>query len=385
MADSVLKRASRTKVAFGEVVRLSRTRSNNPAADGLQRYVGLSHLSPGDPKIRRWGEVADGTTFTNVFRPGQVLFGKRRPYLRKVAVTDFGGVCSGDIYVLEPRDPDALLPELLPFVCQTDTFFAHAISTSAGSLSPRTNWKSLSEYEFALPTLREQRRIAAVLTRVARAEEAIRSAVEVTRSLRAAHLDRFFRSRMQRALPLREAADIVAGSTPSKAKGELWGGGRPWASGKDLKTRYLDGTEKTLTAQGWKLATIVPRGSTLVIVRGMILAHSFPVSRCNRDTAINQDLRGLISRDQLHPHYLFLWAEWAGRWLLRRTSISSHGTKRIEGEVLGRAPVPIATPREQKTLRSEGNAIAEGEGLLRDRAAELRALKYSLISTALGT
>ena len=113
-------------------------------SDGFERYVGLEHLDPGDLKIRRWGNVSDGTTFTNVFRAGQVLFGKRRAYQRKVAVADFDGVCSGDIYVFEPKN-EHLLPELLPFICQTDGFFEHAVGTSAGSLSPRTNWDSLAD------------------------------------------------------------------------------------------------------------------------------------------------------------------------------------------------------------------------------------------------
>ena len=151
-----------TCVGFGDVVRLCRARSSNPAEDGFDRYVGLDHLEPGDLKIRRWGNFGDGTTFTNIFRVGQVLFGKRRAYQRKLAVANFDGVCSGDIYVFEPKN-DHLLPELLPFICQTDRFFEHAISTSAGSLSPRTNWESLASYEFALPPLDEQRRIAEVL------------------------------------------------------------------------------------------------------------------------------------------------------------------------------------------------------------------------------
>jgi type I restriction enzyme S subunit len=151
-----------TTVALGDVVKLNKGRARDPLSEGLDRYVGLEHLEPGDLKIRRWGNVADGTTFTNVFRPGHVLFGKRRAYQRKVAVADFSGVCSGDIYVLTPKD-DRLLPELLPFLCQTDSFFDHAVGTSAGSLSPRTNWKSLASYEFALPPLDEQERIAGVL------------------------------------------------------------------------------------------------------------------------------------------------------------------------------------------------------------------------------
>lgn len=170
------------RVKFGDVVRLSKARSQNPLADGLERYVGLEHLEPGDLRIRSWGNVADGTTFTNRFEPGQVLFGKRRAYQRKVAVADFAGVCSGDIYVLESKDAGVLLPELLPFICQTDAFFEHAVGTSAGSLSPRTNWTSLAKFEFALPSLSVQRECVALL----QAAEAVR--IELSNAFDAAWL-----------------------------------------------------------------------------------------------------------------------------------------------------------------------------------------------------
>lgn len=172
------------EVKFGDVVQLSKSRSQDPLADGIERYVGLEHLEPGDLRIRSWGNVADGVTFTSVFQPGQVLFGKRRAYQRKVAVADFSGVCSGDIYVLESKDSKILLPELLPFICQTDAFFDHAVGTSAGSLSPRTNWQSLSEYVLLLPPIQEQE---AVLTKLQAAESltsSLRSAVEDLSRLR---------------------------------------------------------------------------------------------------------------------------------------------------------------------------------------------------------
>lgn len=152
------------RVKFGDVVRLSKARSQDPLADGIERYVGLEHLEPGDLRIRSWGSIADGVTFTSVFQPGQVLFGKRRAYQRKVAVADFTGVCSGDIYVLETKDAQVLLPELLPFICQTDAFFDHAVGTSAGSLSPRTNWTSLADFEFVLPPIDEQQSAIALLS-----------------------------------------------------------------------------------------------------------------------------------------------------------------------------------------------------------------------------
>jgi type I restriction enzyme, S subunit len=172
-------------VKFGDVVRLSKAKSKDPLADGIERYVGLEHLAPGDLRIRSWGSVADGVTFTSLFQPGQVLFGKRRAYQRKVAVADFSGVCSGDIYVLETKDEKVLLPALLPFICQTDAFFEHAVGTSAGSLSPRTNWTSLADFEFALPSVTEQAALIDVLLAAeATIEEQVKAVdiVSVTRS-----------------------------------------------------------------------------------------------------------------------------------------------------------------------------------------------------------
>lgn len=163
MSTAIQLRPGWRKVKFGDVVQLSKARCADPLAEGVERYVGLEHLEPGDLRIRRWGNVADGVTFTTLFKPGQVLFGKRRAYQRKVAVADFAGVCSGDIYVLKSHDADVLLPELLPFICQTDAFFEHAVGTSAGSLSPRTNWTSLADFELLLPPMSEQRNITDVL------------------------------------------------------------------------------------------------------------------------------------------------------------------------------------------------------------------------------
>ena len=149
-------------VNFGDVVE-NCNETCEPAEAGLERFVGMEHLEPGSLHVRSWGNVADGTTFTRRCRPGQVLFGKRRAYQRKVAVAEFEAVVSGDIYVLAPKDTQRLLPELLPFLCLSERFFQHAVGTSAGSLSPRTNWSSLASFEFDLPPLDKQRRIAEIL------------------------------------------------------------------------------------------------------------------------------------------------------------------------------------------------------------------------------
>lgn len=203
-----------TRVAFGDVVRRSTERSSNFEAVGVDRYVGLEHLDPGDLGIRRWGDVGGGTTFTSIFRPGHVLFGKRRAYLRKVAVPDFSGVCSGDIYVLEPRDKDYLLPQLLPFICQTNAFFEHAIGTSAGSLSPRTNWQSLATYEFALPPPDEQRRISEAAISAGALSEALLSLLAAAVTTHAAMLSSLESSSECKAVRL---ASLLSAIVPGRS------------------------------------------------------------------------------------------------------------------------------------------------------------------------
>jgi hypothetical protein len=149
-------------VRFGEVVRNVDVSERQPLDQGLERFVGLEHLDTESLHIKRWGLIEEGTSFTRKFVRGQVLFGKRRAYQRKAAVAEFDGICSGDILVFEPKGDD-LLPELLPFIIQSDGFFEHALGTSAGSLSPRTKWSDLARYAFALPPKDEQRRIAYIL------------------------------------------------------------------------------------------------------------------------------------------------------------------------------------------------------------------------------
>lgn len=157
-----MDRSQWKRVRFGDVVRCVDKSCRNPQAEGLTRVVGLEHLDPGELKITRWADVADGTSFTRTFRAGQVLFGKRRAYQRKAAVADFDGICSGDILVFEAYSQH-LSSELLPYVVQCKPFFNHAVGTSAGSLSPRTKWSELSSWQFALPPTDVQARLVALL------------------------------------------------------------------------------------------------------------------------------------------------------------------------------------------------------------------------------
>lgn len=162
-----LEKSHWKRVAFGDVVRNVNETVRDLEAAGIDRVIAMEHMDPGELKISRWGSTEDGTTFTRRVKPGQTLFGKRRAYQRKVAYAEFDAICSGDIYTFE-ADETQLRGDLLPFLVQSDGFFEHALGTSAGSLSPRTNWRDLKDFEFDLPPLDEQKLIADLLWSVER-------------------------------------------------------------------------------------------------------------------------------------------------------------------------------------------------------------------------
>ena len=149
-------------VKLGEVA--IESRESLKEKDKSLPVVGLEHIIPEQINLTEW-DIGAENTFTKTFEKGDILFGRRRAYLKKAAVAPCKGICSGDITVIRAKE-DKILPELLPFVIQNDIFFDYAVGKSAGSLSPRVKWEHLANYEFNLPELEEQKKLAEVLWQI---------------------------------------------------------------------------------------------------------------------------------------------------------------------------------------------------------------------------
>ncbi|SDF86950.1 type I restriction enzyme, S subunit [Paenibacillus sp. cl6col] len=148
-----------SKVLLGDVAK-ERRETCKGSKEGYP-IVGLEHLTPEEITLTAWDKGKENT-FSKLFREGDILFGRRRAYLKKAAVAPFDGICSGDITVIESI-PERILPELLPFIIQNDALFDFAVGKSAGSLSPRVKWENLKNYEFELPDMDKQRELAKIL------------------------------------------------------------------------------------------------------------------------------------------------------------------------------------------------------------------------------
>ncbi|MCX5815971.1 MAG: restriction endonuclease subunit S [Proteobacteria bacterium] len=146
---------------FEDITDCIEEHDKKPLKSGITRFVGLEFIEAENFNLQGFGDIEKGTTFTKRFSKGDVLFGKRRAYLKKVAVADFDGICSSDILVFR-ANKTKMLPELLPYYVSSETFINHAVSTSAGSLSPRTKWNDLSVLEVSIPDLKAQEKIVEV-------------------------------------------------------------------------------------------------------------------------------------------------------------------------------------------------------------------------------
>jgi restriction endonuclease S subunit len=134
----------------------------SPSKTDSDVYVGLEHLDPKTIHLRTWGHPSDVEGDKLKFKKGDVIFGRRRAYQRKLAVAEFDGICSAHAMVVRAK-PKMILPEFLPFFLLSDMFMERAIEISVGSLSPTINWKTLKEQEFLLPPVEKQKRLAEIL------------------------------------------------------------------------------------------------------------------------------------------------------------------------------------------------------------------------------
>lgn len=145
-------------------------RIDNPSESGMEHYVGLEHLDADSLKIRRWGTPDDVEATKLMFKKGDIIFGRRRAYQRKLGVAEFDGICSAHAMVLRAK-PEVVLPVFLPFFMQSDLFMKRAVEISVGSLSPTINWKTMAIQEFALPPIDEQVRLVDLLQAIERTTE----------------------------------------------------------------------------------------------------------------------------------------------------------------------------------------------------------------------
>ena len=172
-------------VKFGNIVRdvkINVDRSNNP----YKHYIAGDHMDSEDLTIHRHGDFATddvGPAFTRIFKPGQILYGSRRTYLKKIAVADFSGICANTTFVLESKNETVFLTRLLPFIMLSESFTRWSIAHSKGSTNPYVLFSDLADYEFDLPPIEEQRMLADKLWAAYRLRDSYKKLLTATQEM----------------------------------------------------------------------------------------------------------------------------------------------------------------------------------------------------------
>ena len=271
--------------------------------------VGLEHLIPQEIKFTGY-DVDTENTFTKAFKKGQILFGRRRAYLKKAAIADFDGICSGDITVIEAI-PGKVDPLLLPFIIQNDKFFDYAVSRSAGGLSPRVKWEHLKDYEFDLPSIDEQRILADKLWAAYRLKESYKKLLTATQEMVKSQFIEMFGDPMTNSKgwveygKINQYAQIVLGSTPNSKEASYWDGDIKWITPAEMteESYYIYDTDRHITEDGVKSASL-----TLLPYRSVLFSTRAPIGKVGlvgSPMYCNQGFKNFICGDKLNPVYLY--------------------------------------------------------------------------------
>lgn len=219
--------------------------------------------------------------------------------------------------------------------------------------------KDVAGLELVLPALAEQRRIADLLSRAEGIVRLRRQAQQKAAALIPAIFVNMFgdpttNPREWPTKPLRDLVEFQSGGTPSKARDDYWQGDVPWVSPKDMKRMALyDAIDHVnslvLSETSLKL---VPRESVLIVVRGMILAHTVPVAEARVPLTVNQDIKAMVSKGEINSTYLLRMLQVCHDRLLAQVTTAAHGTKKLDTERLAEMVIPVPPMALQQAFDS---------------------------------
>lgn len=283
--------------------------SNKGDKTGI-RIVGLEHLTPSNVTLSSWSEDTENT-FTKEFSKGDVLFGRRRAYLKKAAVAPFDGICSGDITVIRAIE-DKVDPDLLPFIIQNDFLFDFAVGKSAGSLSPRVKWTHLKEFAIELPLMPEQSKLAETLWSINETKNAYEDLINKTDELVKSQFIEMFGDieNNQKGYPIKqidEFSDLFAGATPSTKVSAYWKNGTiPWMSSGEVHMGRVTSTEKKISQLGYdKCSTkMVPLHTVVIALAGQGKTRG-TVAVTEIELCTNQSLCAMVTDETVLSDYLY--------------------------------------------------------------------------------
>ncbi|MFJ2566538.1 restriction endonuclease subunit S [Streptomyces sp. NPDC087568] len=384
-----LDKSAWKRVALGDVAKHVTDRVDAETS-GLERFLAGEHIPSNDLAITQWGVIGRdpiGPMFYKRFRPGHVLYVSRRSYLRKTAVPEFEGITGEKTFVLESRDESVLLQRFLPFVLSAEVFHSYAVANSRGSVNPYINWTELANYEFDLPPLDEQKRLADLLWALERHRGAL---IEELRCISIAR-DRMIEAGLPQEatmVPLSAAASIRSGITLGPARRDL-PATAPYLRVANVQRGSLDLSEmKEVGATEAEVSTKgVTRGDVLV-VEGHASVEEIgraAIWDSGESPLFQNHLFRVRAAESFRPRYLLEWINSAaGRSYVRTVAKSTSGLNTINSTVLKAMPVPASPLSVQDALLEQLAVVDLSRRQVSDAESSLLRVRATLADEIFG-
>lgn len=341
------------KYRFDEIA-INSTEKKKPIEADKDTYIGLEHLDSGCLEVTHWGADVAPIGDKLVMRKGDVLFGRRRAYQKKVAIAPFDGIFSAHGMVLRPIE-SVISKEFFPFFISSDYFLDAAIKISVGSLSPTINWRDLAKLEFQIPSLEEQEAISSILWAMNRLKVAYTNLLQQADALVQSQFVEEIQSLIDAdaTVPLDDLIDDDRPITYGILKpGTGFAGGIPVVKVKDMRDGIIDESDLLLTSpdidQAYQRSKL-RAGDLLISIRGSI-GRMAEVPDSLQDANITQDTARLSVKPAYSRVYLRGVLESAPMQRDMEKNIRGVAVKGINIGYLRNLPIPMPGRDRQDAL-----------------------------------
>lgn len=282
-------------------------------------------------------------------------------------------------------NPDIITTKYLHHWLTSPEAKKYLVSNASKTAQPALSLGKIKELPLPLPSLPEQRRIVAILDQANALRGKRREALAQLDSLTQSIFIEMFGDPVNNPKrwdkkPLTEVCYCYSGGTPSKSNPDYWQGDVPWFSAKDLKQDDLFDSQDHIHESVIRTTSLklLPADTVAIVVRGMILAHTFPVCVLRVPSTINQDLKALLPNVPLEPQFLASCLRAQSAFILQQVSEAGHGTKRLDAEAMKKILVPLPPIDIQRVFADRVRKIEELRNMQHGALSEANALFASL-------
>jgi len=373
---------------------IASARKSKAVAQQGVRCVELEHIEPETGRLLGWDSRGGQASIKTSFKQGDVLFGKLRPYLRKYAVAPFDGICTTEILAIHPKD-DLAENSFLFQLMQGDGVFSTVEALSYGTKMPRVSWSDLADIVVGVPSLTEQRGIAAILTTMDDKLGVIARQIEATQTLKQGLMQTLFciGTSTQAAedwptVQLQTVAQVRTGVAKGK-KGLKDPVELPYLRVANVQAGYIDLREvKTIEVEASQIERYALKAGDVLMTEGGDFdklgrgdvwdGQIAPCLHQNHVFAVRPDPA------KLNPHYLaeFASSEQGRKYFLacakRTTNLAS-----INSSQLKAFPIPLPSLEQQTEIASVAASVNAKIELLQAKHRQYQTIKRGLMQKLL--